>query len=144
MVHRGSQLYNYILNMSNFHCRDMSSLKYNDLELPKLHSPNYTHSFLYIKSRKSNLKRNIEHTISNQMQIFPCYRLCLDHCPVTYVHSYIHWVSFYLLKPYILFSSLPTSDIQIKVNFITYYTFITNAANYLTPAHIQLFLIIHR
>ena len=64
---------------------------------------------IYIKSRKSNLKRNIEHTISNhKMQILPGYRLCLDHCPVTYVQSYIHWVSFYQVKPYILFSSLLT------------------------------------
>ena len=51
------------------------------------------------------------------MQILPGYILCLDHRPVAYVQSYIHWVSFYLLKPYILFSSLLTSDIRIKSEF---------------------------
>ena len=103
--------------MSNFHSRDISSLKYNYLELTTTVLTIHIHS-LYITSRKSNLKRNIEHTISNhKMQILPGYRFCLDHCPVTYVQSYIHWVSFYLLKPYILFSSLLTSDIRIKSEF---------------------------
>ena len=51
------------------------------------------------------------------MQILPGYRLCLDHRHVAYVHSYIHWVSFYLLKPYFLSSILLTTDIPIKREF---------------------------
>ena len=75
--------------MSNFHSRDISSLKCSYLELPTTVLTIHIHSNTY--SWKSNLKQNIVHTISNhKMQILPGYILCLDHRPVAYVQSYVH------------------------------------------------------
>ena len=77
--------------MSNCHSRDISSLKYNYLELPTTVLTIHIHSYTLHPGSKSNLKRNIEHTISNhKMQILPGYRLCLDHCPVTNMYKVIY------------------------------------------------------
>ena len=132
--------------MSNFHSRDISSIKYNYLELPTTVLTIHIHSYtLNPGSQILNGTSNLQfQTI--KCPFLPGYRLCLDHCPVTYMYKVIYILGL-ILSPkaiYFILKSANFGHSNKKLNFITYYTFITNAANSLTPAHIQLFSIIHR